>query len=405
MGSAYTAVADDLFAIYYNPAGLAQMEKHAITLGYLYSDPTLSASSPDTEGFAKRLIPHRLRSPYIALGFNVDKTFKGRTPLHIRVGVLNAIPDHFKSVYTAWDPPPSIPRWIHFGDYWDRVHLQGAVSFQLDKVPWIALGMGFRFIISGKNYLVPRYGVHGLNLILELEDLQLNVRPDGNVDLDVDNVLTPTAGLMLFPTDRLRLGYSFRNSLRLAVDPITAFAFASLGESDLGLPIQLKLKVEAYYMPQQHNWGVSYRVMDNLLLAADLSWHRWSAYKHIASGAPEPRWRDTVIPRFGAEYIPVQPLAIRLGYAFQPSPIPTQTAASNYIDNDKHVFSLGAGYTFRDPTQTIRFPMRLNLMVQYLKMFNRTTYKSSDAIYQPPPGSFQASGEALSISGDLTLSF
>jgi len=413
MGSAYTAVADDLFAIYHNPAGLAQLEKHAITLGYLYSAPTLHASSTDTEGFAQRLIPYRLRSPYIAMAFNVDKTFKGRTPLHVRVGVLNAIPDHFKSVYTAWDPPPSTPRWVHFGDYWDRVHLQGAVSFQLDKVPWLALGMGFRFIISGKNYLVPRdvvldqYAVPGLRLILE-DILGGKARADGNVDLDVDNVLTPTAGLMLFPTDRLRLGYSFRNSLRLAVDPIIAFAVAALdlpdGPVDV-LPVTLSVKFEAYYMPQQHNWGVSYRVLDNLLVAADLAWHRWSAYEHIAYGAPQPRWRDTVNPRVGVEYTPIAPLALRLGYAFQPSPIPTQVAASNYIDNDKHVFSLGAGYTFRDPTHTIRFPMRLNVMIQYLKMFNRTTAKSCDGMYQLTPGSFQASGEALSLGVDLTFYF
>ncbi len=405
MGSAYTAVADDLFAIYYNPAGLAQLERHAITIGYLYSNPTLHASSSDTPAFqAGKLIPYYLECPYIALGFNLDKTFKGRTPLHVRIGVLQTGPDNFKSVYRAWDPPGSTARWLFFGDYWDRVHLQGGISFQLEKVPWVAVGVGFRFIISGKNYLVERAGVPGLHLILE--DLSGNVRPDGNIDMDVDTRLTPTAGLMLFPTDRLRLGYSFRNSLSLPLDPITAYAFASLGETDLGLNITLNLQFEAYYMPQEHNFGVSYRFLDNLLVSADLSWYRWSEYTTLSRGSPVPPFKDTLIPRFGIEYSPIRSLALRFGYNFQPSPIPEQTGASNYIDNDKHVFSLGAGYTFRDPTKTIRFPIRFNFMVQYLKMFTRETQKGLDVNGVPYwPESYESSGDALSLGGDLTLSF
>jgi len=407
MGSAFTAVADDLFAIYYNPAGLSQLERHAITVGYLYSNPTLHASSQESPDFyAKTLIPYHLECPYVALGFNLDKTFKGRTPLHMRIGILNAIPDNFKSVYRAWDPEPGTPRWIHFGDYWDRVHLLGAISFQLEKVPWVAVGVGFRFIISGKNYLVDRYGVPVLHLILE--DLRGNVRPDGNIDMDVDTRLTPTAGLMLFPTDRLRLGYSFRNALSLPLDPITAYAYASFGETDLGLRITLNLNFEAYYMPQEHNWGISYRFLKdaNLLVSADLAWYRWSAYEPLARGVPAPPWQDTLLPRFGIEYKPIQDLALRFGYNFEPSPIPEQTAESNDLDNDKHNFSLGAGYTFRDPTKTIRFPIRFNVMLQYLKMFTRETHKGHDGsggVWWP--GSYESSGDALSVGGDLTLSF
>jgi len=410
MGSAFTAVADDVFAIYYNPAGLSQLERHSLTVGYLYSNPTLHASSQESPDFyAKTLIPYHLECPYIALGFNMDKTFKSRTPLHMRVGIINAIPDNFKSVYRVWDPVPNTARWVHFGDYWDRVHLLGAISFQLDKVPWVAVGLGFRFIISGKNYLVdrdvqPGQTVPGLHLILE--NLSGDVRPDGNIDMDVDSRLTPTAGIMFFPTDRLRLGYSFRNSLDLPLDPVTAYAYASFGESDVGLRITLNLKFEGYYMPQEHNWGISYRVLDNLLLSADLGWYRWSAYESINRGVPDPPWQDTLIPRFGLEYQPIQNLALRFGYNFEPSPIPEQIAESNYIDNDKHNFSLGAGYTFRDPTKTIRFPIRFNFMIQYLKMFTRDTHKENDGsggVWWP--GSFESSGDALSLGGDITLSF
>jgi long-chain fatty acid transport protein len=410
MGSAYTGVADDIFAIYYNPAGLAQLEKHAITIGYLYSNPTLHASSSSTPGFhAEALVPYHLKCPVVGLGFNLDKTFKGRSPLHIRLGVLNMIPDNFKSVYRAWDPPVTTPRWIHFGDYWDRVYLFGGLSLQADKIPWVAVGVGFQFIISGTNYLVPRsvqpgMVVPGLHLILR--DLSGKADPNGNIDMDVNTTASPTAGIMLFPTGSLRMGYSFRNGLSLSLDPVTAIAFAQLGDTPLGLQVKLSLKFEMYQTPQEHTWGISYRFAEKLLLSAALSWFRWSAVTSISRGDPDPRWNDTLTPRLGIEYQPISPLALRFGYYFDPSPIPEQIHASNYIDNDRHVFSLGAGYAFRDPTRTIRFPLRLNLMVQYLKMFDRDTQKGRDPNGVPYwPTSFESSGDGISVSGDLTMNF
>ena len=98
MGSAYTAVSDDLSAIYYNPAGLTQIERHEVMVGYLWSDPHIKESSSSDPSFQTRqVVPYRLKTPLVALGFNLDRIFKGRLPVHARVGVMNMIPDNFRS--------------------------------------------------------------------------------------------------------------------------------------------------------------------------------------------------------------------------------------------------------------------------------------------------------------------
>jgi len=397
MGSAYTAVADDIMAVYYNPAGLAQLEKHSIMLGYLYADATLEADSTDPLFKAQALVPYHLKCPYIALGFNMDKTFARKSPVHMRIGLINMVPDNFKSVYRVWDPPTSVPRWFRFGDYWDRVHLFGGISLQLDKVPWISLGLGFEFIISGTNYLIARHGVPGLGLVIT-DPSTWQVKPDGNIDLDVSTRTTPHAGVMLYPTENLRLGYSFRNSLTLPLDPVIADALAKLGPLDLTIP--LSLKFEGYYWPPQHNFGVAYHFGD-LLLSYELSWFRWSQFKSISRGVPDPVWKDIFIHRVGAELQPLEGFFVRLGYFYEPSPVPEQIRVSNYIDNDRHVFSLGIGFAFRDPLKIIRFPWNLNLMAQYMVLPTRKTSKEPGY----GPADFESSGDLYSVGADLSFRF
>jgi len=394
MGSAYTAVADDIMAVYYNPAGLSQLEKHSIMVGYLYAEADLESNSSSPDFKTQSLVPYHLKCPYIALGFNLDKTFTAKSPVHVRVGLINMVPDNFKTVYRVWDPPTSVPRWFRFGDYWDRVHLFGAISLQADRIPWIALGLGFEFIISGTNYLVDRHGVPGLKLILK-NPVTGEVVPDGNIDLDVSTRATPHAGVMLYPTENLRIGYSFRNSLTLPVDPVTAQVEV------LGIALPLNLKFEGYYWPQQHNLGLSYRFGDLLLLAYDFSWFRWSEFKSISQGRPDPAWDDSLIHRIGAELQPLEGLFFRLGYFFEPSPVPDQVRVSNYLDNDRHVISAGVGFAFRDPFKIIRFPWNLNLMGQYMILPTRNTTKE-DAYW---PADFESSGRVFSVGCDVSFRF
>ena len=402
MGSAYTAVSDDLMAIYYNPAGLAQIERHEILLGYLWSGPSLNARPLSGGSFhVEQVVPYELKTPVIAVGFNVDRLFKEVLPLHLRVGVLTLIPDNFQSAYRLWDPDPSTPRWVRAGDYWDRIHLLGAISLQPEGVPWISVGVGFCLIASGRGDLLPRYGTSGADLVLRGLSGEV-LTAEGNLDIEVDHEAAPTAGVMLTPIQGLRLGYCFRNSFSLVAGSNTAAIEAHIlvGEKEWVVPLVPAVTFEGFYVPQQHNFGAAYQWNERLLISFDLSWFRWSDYASESRGTPDPPWQDTIIPRLGIEVRPWKALALRLGYFFEPSPVAEQNRGSNYLDNDRHAFSFGAGYTFADPLQIVREAMEVDLVVHYIHMPSRRTVK--EAGFSPD---FETEGEILSVGGNVTFRF
>jgi long-chain fatty acid transport protein len=402
MGSAYTAVADDLFAVYYNPAGLTQLDKHEVVAGYLWSGPSLEVRSPNEPSFAEATpAPGDLRTPVIAVGFNLDQVFRDVPPVHLRAGLLNYIPDNFKSAIRIQDPDPASPRWVRAGDYWDRVHLLFAVSLQPEGVRWISLGAGFRLLVSGRGLMVPHGETGGAVLVLRGFSGEV-VSAEANLDIEVHNEAAPTAGILLSPRPNLRVAYSFRGSCSVVAGPSEADAEARilLGHKEIVLPLVLEATFEAFYLPEQHNFGVSWLYHEKLLVCLDLSWFRWSRYTSESRGAPDPRWRDSVIPRVGLEYRPIQGWAVRLGYFFEPSPVPEQKRASNLLDNDRHVFSAGAGYTFQDPLGIVREPLTLDVALQYIHMPSRRTEK--DPGYSP---GFETEGHIVSATGNLTVRF
>jgi long-chain fatty acid transport protein len=207
---------------------------------------------------------------------------------------------------------------------------------------------------------------------------------------------------MLTPIQGLRLGYCFRNSFSLVAGSNTAAIEAHIlvGEKEWVLPLVPAVTFEAFYVPQQHNFGAAYWWNERLLISFDLSWFRWSDYASESRGTPDPPWQDTIIPRLGIEVRPWKALALRLGYFFEPSPVAEQNRGSNYLDNDRHAFSFGAGYTFADPLQIVREAMEVDLVVHYIHMPSRRTVK--EAGFSPD---FETEGEILSMGGNVTFRF
>jgi long-chain fatty acid transport protein len=403
MGSAYTAVSDDLWAIYYNVAGLDQIGDNMLQAGYVWANPRVHADSPTEADFRDvTKFAYELKAPLVAFALDMDEIFARPMPVHVKFGLVNAIPDNFRAVYYAWDPPTTTPMFYRLGSYWQRVHLLGGVSLSSDYLPWVSVGVGFRFIITANSYSLPQAGGPAGGLIINPILRKSGVLQGANMEMDVNTLVTPTTGILIHPGKNVRLGYSYRGQTSLTLDPVIANATITMAGLDL-LSLTIPIKLDVYYTPQQHNWGVSYKWANKILLAMDLSWFRFSRYTSIARGDPDPRWKDSWIPRFGVEYYPIPVLALRGGYFFEPSPIPDQVKTSNFLDNDSHVFSLGLGYALQDPFRIILRPLDFNLAVQYSWLPERTTIKNP--AYGGEPSVFETRGTIIAVAGDITLRF
>ena len=396
MGNAYTAVADDVYAVYYNPAGLAQLSEHEMSLGYIYSSPSLKMNGGP--GPAQSRGPDNLKAPVIAMAFNLDEAFEGTLPVHSRFGLILSSPDNFQSIYRIYDPDPSTPHWYRYGDYLDRLHLVAGLSLQPDRWKWISFGAGVRFIISGKASMPAMANTEGLGI-----NLGRTRSPGANFNMDVDTEIAPIAGVLLKPTSKLRFGYSFRGELELDVAPIIAQAVthATPGSNLIDIPINLDIPgFNAYFLPQQHNFGLAYDWTPKLLTSLDISWFKWSSYRNPYRGGPTPKWDDTVVPRVGVEYKLTDALALRAGYFYEPSPVPNQYARSNYLDTDRHVFSWGFGYKFNDPLGVVKVPIVVDVAMQYWHLPSRTMDKND-----PSLSDYSIKGNVVTVAGGITLKF
>ncbi|MBK8575542.1 MAG: hypothetical protein IPN90_07665 [Elusimicrobia bacterium] len=84
LGEAFTAVADDVHSLYYNPAGLASLYRSEVTAYYARPFPGLSDQSKTAQTFVGAALPLPADGRWGGFGvgyheFRVDSLFKERT--------------------------------------------------------------------------------------------------------------------------------------------------------------------------------------------------------------------------------------------------------------------------------------------------------------------------------------
>src|SRR5690242_3850161 len=84
---------------------------------------------------------------------------------------------------------------------------------------------------------------------------------------------------------------------------------------------------------------------------------------------------DIVVPRAGAEWRPLERLALRLGYLLRPTPVPDQTGRTNFLDSMAHLVSLGGGWSFDDPLKMAR-ALTVDAAAQLTILQDRAVVKS-----------------------------
>src|SRR5262249_25584217 len=121
-------------------------------------------------------------------------------------------------------------------------------------------------------------------------------------------------------------------------------------------------------------FGASYRLA-RTLMTAELAWEHYdpfrSPYSETSSSVtlppefgitipgtsplpiPPARFHDRFVPRFGVEpRVSLQrdlELSLRLGYAYERSPVPTEQTGTRFLDLDRHLVTGGAGVEWKAP--------------------------------------------------------
>jgi len=377
MGMAFTAQADDPSAIYYNPAGIVQLEGQNVMIGGTYirengadfsgtTPLTFNAGVFDTEQETQKdldfVIPNaywtRKAAPDFAYGVGIFAPF----------GLGQKYGNRQTSIFRNQVTNVEI----------QTVVVNPTVAWKFNDV--LAMGVGVDFMY-GKAKL-SQAGVVNVGVPLNMFQLDL----DGHGTAWGYNF-----GLLLTPSENVKVGASYRSGFRLdikdadvnlweinstvpfvpnpAPPPAALSAAQVFGGSTYHTSASTTIN-----MPATFQLGVAY-ILDRLTLEVDLDWTFWSAFKTLNidienntallpdANRPE-KWKDVVGVDVGAEYRVTDPLALRIGFRYDPSPVPADTLSPLLPDSDRLFYCAGAGYKYRNWT--------FDLSYMYLDKKDRT---------------------------------
>lgn len=366
----------DPSAVFHNPAGLTRAEGtqfvggvSLIRAGGEYTGRGLAAD-PLEEVVSQKTEQNFVPVPHAYVSHEISKT------AYVGFGFYN----HY-GLGLVWDNPDEfVGRTIAQEISLRTFFLTPTVALRLSENVSIAVGVSFvpatltltRVIGATDNDQVV-FPATGNN-------------PEGTVDLQGDAFgVGATAGIQLNFVEHLWIGLSYRSAVKLSFE----------GEADFQLPSDIPASVAANFPDQTINGELT---LPHTLLAG-IGWETehwtvelagqvtfWTSYDELRlnfdAGLPTPTtaldrdWRVAPMARLGAEFR-FAGAAVRLGAAYDVSPVPNRTVDPTLTDNDRIIGSIGLGYDFGY--------VSLDVAYMALYLLPRTVTGEDNNVNFPPP--------------------
>jgi long-chain fatty acid transport protein len=344
LAGAVVARADDLSAIFYNPAGLVQLPGFRIMGGFSTFLPRAEivthlgpvATTNQLQSGAL-FAPHFFTSYQVAervwLGLGLNSPFGlGIQYASNWPGNINVIQANIQTLNLNPTLALKVTDYLSFGAGLDIMYFELGMKRVL-PIPFLGPQM---LDLQGASWGV------GFNL-----------------------------GLLFKPLDYLSLGVSYRSQIRQHLEGKARFRpFNSLDSEASGSII----------LPDMIFTGIMIRPLKTLSAEGGIIWTHWELFRQLdikfsnpLGTLSEPKdWHNTWRGQLGVEYEALPWLALRAGYAFENEPMPDRSADYLVPSTDRrHNFSCGLGFRWRAATLDLAYTMVL--------MMNRTVNNSQAA--------------------------
>lgn len=403
MGNAQVALGINYDAAYYNPANILSRKRTHVGFGLDLVAPAL-AFDPVAGAFDPLM-------PKTSAGFHLGASTPLSGVFNDVVGFGLALFHPLTSGTRVESIDPATPHFYRYQNLPDKLVV--AAAFAVEPAEWLRLGLGVQLLAAFSGDVTASLNLAEGRFTGESIDVELVPR------------VSPTAGLALGPLEGLRLGVTYRHRLELDYALPVRATVEGIGD--------LRVLVEgvSLYTPSQLAVGVSWESAPapdpGVSVEAGITWELWGdappagadfrlsiddaearpptdpqdlpeaiidvSARSVALGA-----RDTVTPRVGVEWRPDATWTARAGWFWRPTPLPSPVHQANPLDASAHVFSLGAGVTFGDPTGVATAPVSLDLTAQLTRLDRRAVEKAPGA---SPDGSYTFGGMIWHLSLDL----
>jgi len=365
MGFAFTAQADDPSAIYFNPAGLTQLKGQNVMLGVTYvrenggeftgiTPLTAGAAVSETQKSLDFFIPNMYytktnASTGIAFGVGIF------SPFGLGQEYENRNTSIFRTAVTKIDL--------------QTVVVNPTIAFDVNE--FLSLGAGIDFMWAKAK--LARTSV--INNSFPPANTPLNLY---NLDLEGDGTAWGyNFGILLKPSSNFKVGFNYRSPFTLKIkegdvdisnisgNPIAFIPGTPPGTfpgvvkpaPPLGVASGNSFSTKAkttLNLPATAALGFAYK-LDRLTVEVDADWTFWSSWQRLdidirdqgallADINSSRQWKDVVALRIGAEYRVTDPLALRVGFVYDPTPVPAGTMDAFLPDATRLNYMVGAGY-------------------------------------------------------------
>jgi long-subunit fatty acid transport protein len=364
LAGAGTATAADASAVFENPSALTLSPGTELSFGfasdaYAYADNGDETPLERVDTFEFGLVvPGAIRELPFAFGFAL------------------ALPNgRLSQIRTV---APTDPYWPVEQGGAQMVDLGAAIAVR----PWkpLLLGAGIGYVAS----LQGAFHITGTAVAVDQFGSEYGSDLRHAVNADLSSSRYPLLGASFFVSEALDIALAFRGASRVDQE-IEGVLDGTLVAGQLEIPIvySFRTRTTVAYSPAELALGASYRLRPRSLLAIDLAFQAWSGYESpysntsnelvadlppdtgivlpaptIGSEPPPAGLENRLVPRLAFEQrfdpTPSLELAARLGYAFEPSPVPDEQEATLFLDVDRHEFCLGGGLELSGPGVPIR---------------------------------------------------
>ncbi|MFH1197679.1 MAG: outer membrane protein transport protein [bacterium] len=325
MAGAFTALANDPSALFFNPAGITQLKGTHFMGGVTLITPFSTFRGPAPE-ITEYKLQKQLFTP-----INFYYTQQITEDIYAGLGVNNPY-----GLGTKWDED-WVGRYIALDTEIRTFFFTPAIGYKFNDQLSVSIGGVFAFgdVRIEKFAQVPIFDA------------------EGRVKLEGDGTgFGFTAGVLYKPLDILSLGLSFRSQTTMkfegdAVSEGPSQILANLPSGNISAELTT---------PMNLTFGVAAYPMCGLTVTADFQYIGWSSYDSLSvefasyptsagsttSAARE--YENTFIARLGAEYKVTECLDIRGGLFYDNNPVKDELVEPTLPDADRLGLNIGLGY-------------------------------------------------------------